>query len=130
MDDSLLGLIVVCVAFMAGYIYREIKFIKDWTATGNKLAELDGQLERVNRQLSDAGIKTIKHLRHEVIGGVNYFFTEADGSFAGQGATLEDAANHWTLINGRGAIGIFMHTIINKRYYFVDGACMEYNSED
>lgn len=115
---------------MAGYIYREIKFIKDWAAAGNKLTDLNDQLERVNMQLSEAGIKTIKHLRHEVISGVNYFFTEVDGSFAGQGATLEDAAKHWTLISGPGAIGIFMHTGLNKRYYFVDGTCMEYNGEE
>lgn len=129
MDDSLLGLIVVAVAFMAGYIYREIKFIKDFAAAGNKLVDLDGQLERVNQQLVDAGVKSVKHLRHEVISGVNYFFIEVDGSFAGQGATLEEAAKHWTLISGKGAIGIFMHTVINKRYYFVDGVCMEYNGE-
>jgi len=127
MDDSLLGIIVVCVAFLSGYIYREIKFIKDFMANKSRLSV---ELMGVNKQLADAGVKTIKYLTHEVIDGVNYFFIESDGSFAGQGTTLEEAAKHWTEISGPGTLGIFMHNIINKRYYFIDGECMEYSGEN
>lgn len=124
-DNGILLLITIAASFGAGYVYRELELLKELDLFK---AALKNQLDGVNNGLKDAGVSTVKKITHEIVGSVNYFYDE-DGAFTGQGTTLEDAAVHFTLLQGPGNLGIFKHTSTGKDYYFVNNTCMELNRE-
>lgn len=124
-SSDILGVITLVAVFLAGYIYREFKFINDWVKLNTSL---QSQLQGVDAQLKEKGVREVRQLNHEIIDGVNYFFT-TDGSFAGQGTTLDDAAKHWTQISGPEQLGLFKHVESNEEFYFLNNQCLQLQNE-
>lgn len=125
MLDILLYAIMFGFAFIAGYIYREIKFIMDVRLIGDLMRDA----EKITPDGDDIQVKNINQLRHEIVDGVNYFYTDVGGGFAGQGSSLEDAAVHFTHLHGKDILGWFQHVERGTKYCFINGQCLEYKNE-
>lgn len=119
---DLLVILSVAAAFCAGYIYREIKFIKH---LAQSTAIREKAIQDAKDILRGSGIREVVPLEHEILSGVNYFYKSGDGSFAGQGLTLEDAAAHYNLLHGPDKIGWFRHADTGAQYYFSCGNVQE-----
>lgn len=126
MFDIILEILSPVIAFVAGYVYREITLAHQIIKQKHKL---QGELNVVNKGLEEAGIKEIMPLRHEIINGVHYFYTVNDNKFVGQGSSLREAAVHYSGVIGSGVLGCFSHTEDGTKYCFVNGECMEYVNE-
>jgi hypothetical protein len=114
------------ISFVAGYLYREMKLIKELIEVNKKL---EHEVKKTKEQVLDVGVKDICKLNHEILDGVHYFYLDADSTFVAQGRTLNDAAQHYTVVQGRDIIGWFMHMELNKKYCFVNNECMEFLDE-
>lgn len=123
---DILQILVVVVAFWVGYIYREFKFIKELIEINSKMRI---ELLKQENQVKSLGLRDITKLKHEVIDNINYFFEELSNTFVAQGATLEEAAKHYTSVNGADICGWFTHAESNRRYCFVNNKCMEFKNE-
>jgi len=60
--------------------------------------------QRMLRELSELVMENIVMLTHEVQDGQHYLYYKDDGKFAGQGASLEEAAERFSEIN-EGQVG-------------------------
>jgi hypothetical protein len=71
------------------------------------------------RELSELVMENIIQLTHEVQDGQHYLYYKDDGKFAGQGASLEEAAERFSLLN-KGNVG---HVIPSTgvEFFIVDG---------
>lgn len=118
--EALFTIVCLAVMFWIGYIYREVQFYKELHAIKLNFQNTADEIYKPKH-----GIKEIKFLKHEIVDGIHYFYGADDGVFAGQGATLEDAAKHFNVNHGKNKMGYFEHTIHGKRYYFVDCQCVE-----
>lgn len=118
--------IILIVAFGCGYIYRDFQLFRKFEWHKLKLQE---ELDKTNEELNSLGVKNVYKLKHEILNGVHYFFTEKDDTFVAQGRTLEDAATHYTKLQGKDILGWFTHTDLKKNFCFVNDKCMEFEHE-
>lgn len=130
MFETIIFIIGPIVAFFAGYIYRETLLLKDLVNVSNKLnQEISKEIKKSVPNNSDLVVKDIKHLKHEIIDDIHYFFVEKDNTFACQGKTLTEAAINYTFAQGKDILGHFTHFDQNKNYCFVNNQCLEFINE-
>jgi hypothetical protein len=126
--------LLLIIAFVAGYVYRDFQFFRTMSQMPDKdliklQSNLQVELKKINQELNSLGVKNVYKLKHEIVSDVHYFFTENDDTFVGQGKTLEDAAAHYTKLQGKDVLGWFTHIQQNKNYCFVNDKCMEFEHE-
>lgn len=124
--QEFIGFIVIILAFCAGYIYREIKLIKELVAINSGLKK---ELQKQDDSVGELGLRDITKLKHEIISGIHYFYEETGDTFVAQGKTLEEAAKHYTSLKGKDILGWFQHPELNKNFCFVNNQCMEFRNE-
>jgi hypothetical protein len=109
--DLISILAIAVLGFCAGYIYSHMQTIRE-------LDKIIGAAKRPD----DIEFPEPITLQHNIINGVNYFYTEG-GKFVGQGATLDEAAAHYMGLNGNKTIALFKHSEFGLTYCFIDGVC-------
>lgn len=119
-------IIIVILAFFAGYIYRELKFLNEVMTLR---LELKKQVKKQMVENDPLGIKDIVKLTYEIHNDVHYFYEEENNTFVAQGKTLEEAANHYTTLKGKDILGWFSYKTLDKNYCFVNGKCLEFRNE-
>lgn len=100
----------------------------DINHTKHKLDQVNSQIKKLvvdgvpENKAGYVSLKVSKFtmLKHEVINGVHYFFTDSGDDFVCQGASLSDAAKNFTINQGAESLGIFHNTQDQKSYCFVD----------
>jgi hypothetical protein len=65
-------------------------------------------------------------LIHEINSEIHYFYDERNKQFICQGATLSDAANNYTKIQGIDKLGVFVNLENQKIFCFLNNQCMEF----
>lgn len=123
-SDIVFGILAPLVLFgvglILGFLYRSYTLYKEILAAQHEL--VTSMEENV---AFDIMPRVVHKLTHEVHDSVNYFYIHANSEFAAQGATLQEAAVHFTSRYGRDAIG--WYKIPERQIYqcFVNNKCIE-----
>lgn len=73
-------------------------------------------IEELSTMISDQ----IELIRHEIVGDEHYLYFIDDDVFAGQGSTIEKAAENFSL-NSKGIIGHVKETPLSVPFFIIDG---------
>ena len=120
--ELLLDFILGLICFYAGYRYHEFIMTLRVHRVINSLA--DRLTEGPSARNEDTGEQLecpMYELKHEYENGVHYFYFKDDDAFAGQGRTLEEAAQHFKDITRGEGSGFFRMSTSNEEYAFVAG---------
>lgn len=123
---NIIDIISIIGAFFLGYMYREFILIKDLMKVSKNLQEKVIQRKEAEESMN---IKQMHKLKHEVVNDIHYFYLEETNNFVCQGETLEDAAKHYTLSQGKDTLGWFFHQQTNTILCFNDDQCMEFKPD-